>query len=373
MDSPDDTSLVYAPDYGLDSADSDGTFFDTDSSNDTMSTLTSGEVAEYFHSVHGYTYTSDENLPLVFPVVPSTVQLNVLYHTLVRLCQDGQNVPPEADEVLRAGGVNPRLSTGARVLDVITNCGTWVQEMAEEYPSARFLSIDVKPLLPFDPHPRIAFEVYDVYAGIAEPDATFDVVHARQCVTTTKNFNFLLREMHRVLKPNGILVVTEIPTQGYEWSDPNKILQSAPRRAHGLRLFRRALKLQGIDLGVWEDLSARLEPTHSLWTERTIDPAVGIVEDLPKALYPARGFQSIKQRTRLIPSGPWPDDEAQRLIGSLARFLFTNTWRALIPLMIIMGMDEGDVRRIVDGILEEFGDNEIKGYLKCQEWTARRI
>jgi ubiquinone/menaquinone biosynthesis C-methylase UbiE len=32
----------------------------------------------------------------------------------------------------------------------------------------------------------------------------------------TKNFNFLLREMHRVLKPNGVLVITEIPTQGYE-------------------------------------------------------------------------------------------------------------------------------------------------------------
>jgi hypothetical protein len=56
--------------------------------------------------------------------------------------------------------------------------------MAEAYPTATFLSIDVKPLVPFDPHPRIIFEVYDLYAGIAEPDASFDVVHARQCVTT---------------------------------------------------------------------------------------------------------------------------------------------------------------------------------------------
>ncbi|KAG8681126.1 hypothetical protein FRC08_015824 [Ceratobasidium sp. 394] len=197
--------------------------------------------------------------------------------------------------------------------------------MAEEYPAASFLSIDIKPLLPFDPHPRIVFEVYDLYAGIAEADASFDVVHARQCVTTTKNFNFLLREMHRVLKPNGILVITEIPTQGYEWNNPAEILHSAPRRVHGIRLFRRALETQGIDLSVWEDLSGRLKPSHPLWAERTIDSAIGIVEAPPKGSGSIRGFRSVKHRTRLIPSGPWPEDEVQRIIGSLSRFMFKNT------------------------------------------------
>jgi hypothetical protein len=57
-----------------------------------------------------------------------------------------------------------------------------VQEMASMYPNAEFLSLDVKPLTALVPHPRIDFEVYDLYAGISEPDASFDVVHARQCV-----------------------------------------------------------------------------------------------------------------------------------------------------------------------------------------------
>ncbi|KAG9078366.1 hypothetical protein FRC06_008401, partial [Ceratobasidium sp. 370] len=355
MEFSDDISPVYVPDHDVGS-DSDDTLLDTDSSSNAMSTLTSGEVAAYFHSVHGYTYTSDENLPLVFPIGPDSVNINILYHTLVRFYQDGQNVPIEADRVLRAGGVDPA-SVGARVLDVITNSGTWVQEMAEEYPTASFLSIDVKPLLPFDPHPRIVFEVYDLYAGIAEPDASFDVVHARQCVTTTRNFNFLLREMHRVLKPNGVLVITEIPTQGYEWSNPSEVLQSAPRQAHGLRLFRRALESQGIDLTVWEDLSARLKPSHPLWTERTIDPSIGIVEAPPKG---SRGFHSVQQRTRLIPSRPWHEDEVQRIIGSLARFLFENTWQALIPLTVIMGMDKSESRTLVAGILEELANDEVK-------------
>jgi hypothetical protein len=54
--------------------------------------------------------------------------------------------------------------------------------MAEAYPSAKFLSIDTKPLVAHNPHPNIIFEVYDLYAGIAEPDLSFDVVNVGHCV-----------------------------------------------------------------------------------------------------------------------------------------------------------------------------------------------
>lgn len=55
-----------------------------------------------------------------------------------------------------------------------------VQESAGIYPNVKFASLDVKPLAAFEPHPSITFEVYDFYAGIMAPDATYDVVHARQ-------------------------------------------------------------------------------------------------------------------------------------------------------------------------------------------------
>jgi putative alpha-1,2-mannosidase len=155
-------------------------------------------------------------------------------------------------------------------------------------------------------------------------------------------------------------------------SNPSKVLESAPRRAAGLRLFRRSLESQGIDLSVWEDLSSRLRPNHPLWTERSIDPVIGVVE-VPHTSSSIRGFHTIEQRTWLVPSGPWPEDKAQRIIGSLARMLFTNTWRALAPLLLMMGMDEAQSEAMVEGILEEFADNQIRGYLKCHRWSARKI
>lgn len=55
--------------------------------------------------------------------------------------------------------------------------------MAGLYPTTQFVSLDLKPLVAFEPHPRIEFEVYNFSIGFMYPDASFDFVHAQQCVT----------------------------------------------------------------------------------------------------------------------------------------------------------------------------------------------
>ncbi|KAF8597281.1 hypothetical protein BDV93DRAFT_562456 [Ceratobasidium sp. AG-I] len=168
-------------------SDSDGVTFSDSSSDRTMSTLQSSEVAEYFRTVHGFTYLDDQSLPIVLPTDNLAERLNVVLHTLLRLAYNGVNVPPVVDELLRSGGVNPTTG-GAAVLDVATNSGAWVQEMAETYPTTQFVSVDLKPLALFVPHKRIEFEVYNFSTGLTYPDASFDFVHARHCVTPVSGF-----------------------------------------------------------------------------------------------------------------------------------------------------------------------------------------
>jgi hypothetical protein len=117
----------------------------------------------------------------------------------------------------------------------------------------------------------------------------------------------------------------------------------------------------------------RLSPNHPLWAERSINLDAGVVETLHTSPS-ARGFHAIKQRTCLVPSGPWPESlETQRVIGSLARLLFTHTCQGLAALLLMAGMEEVEVQAIITGILEEVTDNRVKVYMKCHRWSARKM
>jgi hypothetical protein len=56
------------------------------------------------------------------------------------------------------------------------------QEMAQQFSHVDILSLDNFPLCAHVPRPNIVFEVYDLYNGIAAPDATFDLVHVRHAM-----------------------------------------------------------------------------------------------------------------------------------------------------------------------------------------------
>ncbi|KAF8592895.1 hypothetical protein BDV93DRAFT_336841 [Ceratobasidium sp. AG-I] len=241
-------------------------------------------------------------------------------------------------------------------------------EMAETYPTAKFVSVDLKPLAPFVPHRSIEFEVYNFATGFMYPDASFDFVHAWHCVPLTKDFNSILREIHRVLKPGGILMVSEYPIKPYEFDNPSVPLHSAPRRVAAVKMFRQAWEAQGIDLTAWEDMSSRLDPSHPLWNNH---PATQPKQEDVSSV--VRGFRSIVLHTRLIPTGPWPTDQTQRIIGGLSRLLSTNFYKALLPMLMMKGMEKDKAQEIVNGSLEELMDDRFKSYLKSKIWTARRI
>jgi hypothetical protein len=53
------------------------------------------------------------------------------------------------------------------------------QEMAAEFPHCDITSVDIAPITPHVPRANITFEIYDLYAGVAEPDESFDYVSCR--------------------------------------------------------------------------------------------------------------------------------------------------------------------------------------------------
>jgi len=64
-------------------------------------------------------------------------------------------------------------------VDIGTGSGKWVLEVAEEWPSARVVGLDLSPIQPTLVPSNAEFIVEDVNQGIGFNDASTDLVHSR--------------------------------------------------------------------------------------------------------------------------------------------------------------------------------------------------
>lgn len=110
-------------------------------------------------------------------------------------------------------------ASGATTLDLATGTGDFAVAIARAVPSAHVVAIDASPRMidaanarlvsrDADVAPRIRTAVGDMMA-IDLPDASVDLVTAGYAVRNVPNAEVALREMRRVLKPGGRVVLLD--------------------------------------------------------------------------------------------------------------------------------------------------------------------
>jgi ubiquinone/menaquinone biosynthesis C-methylase UbiE len=110
------------------------------------------------------------------------------------------------------------------VLDIACGPGGWVQEVAFVYPQMQVTGIDIsKAMIDYAimqarlQHLENAhFKVMDATRSLDFPDASFDLVNARTIAgfMLTSSWPLLLRECQRILRPGGIIRLTETDLWG---------------------------------------------------------------------------------------------------------------------------------------------------------------
>lgn len=95
---------------------------------------------------------------------------------------------------------------------VYASCGagSWLFELATDFPSATFTGIDISPVIPTTIKPRNVFFIQgDILDGLPFEDNTFDFVHQRILLVafSLNEWQGVVNEMVRVLKPGGYLEV----------------------------------------------------------------------------------------------------------------------------------------------------------------------
>ncbi|KAI7864191.1 S-adenosyl-L-methionine-dependent methyltransferase [Spinellus fusiger] len=101
---------------------------------------------------------------------------------------------------------------GAKVLDVGCGPGTWVMDVATDFPCCECIGIDMSEVFPHTIRPsNVIFQSANVLECIPYPDNSIDFVNVRLLVMALRKEEWpvLLKEIFRVLKPGGYIQSTE--------------------------------------------------------------------------------------------------------------------------------------------------------------------
>ncbi|CEP14923.1 hypothetical protein [Parasitella parasitica] len=101
---------------------------------------------------------------------------------------------------------------GAKILDLGCGPGTWIMDVATEYPSSEFIGVDMCDIFPSNIRPaNVRFQVGNILDGLAFEDNTFDMVNFRMFILAFKKEEWepVLKEIKRVLKPGGLILSKE--------------------------------------------------------------------------------------------------------------------------------------------------------------------
>ncbi|KAI8667759.1 hypothetical protein NCS55_00798700 [Fusarium keratoplasticum] len=94
------------------------------------------------------------------------------------------------------------------ILDLGTGTGIWAVDMAELYPSARIIGVDLFPLQTKIVPPNVRFKIDNVEVEWRWGESIFDFIHARELTMTIYDWPNLVQEVYRALKPGAYFEIS---------------------------------------------------------------------------------------------------------------------------------------------------------------------
>jgi SAM-dependent methyltransferase len=173
-----------------------------------------------------------------------------------------------------AGFLLPHLSSSTSLLDVGCGPGNITADLAGRLAEGSVIGIDVAKEIveiaqrDFAPgHGNLSFEVQNVYElGFA--DGRFDVVYAHQVLQHLVAPVDALREMRRVLAPEGLLAVRDADYGAFVWAPDDPLLTRWLELYHEITRHNHAQADAGRHLAAWVRGAGfhDLDVTSSTWT-----------------------------------------------------------------------------------------------------------
>jgi len=102
------------------------------------------------------------------------------------------------------------------VLDLGCGSGSWIMEVARDFPHCQAVAVDLVPMQSVDMPQNCRSEVDDINLGLQHFYGDFDVVHARLISSGIKDYASLIDHISQCLRPGGLMELLEFDFRVYD-------------------------------------------------------------------------------------------------------------------------------------------------------------
>ncbi|TDL16396.1 S-adenosyl-L-methionine-dependent methyltransferase [Rickenella mellea] len=256
-----------------------------------------------------------------------------------------------------------------RILDLGTGVGAWAIGMAQEFPHADVVGIDLAPNTSASLPPNCRFEFDDINLGLPHYYNTFDIVHCRELSNGIKDFGWLITEAAKCLKP-GLLSALFINFCTCFIYPGGMVLVAEGDST----LFNEHHDVQEMAFGSggpgqsW--LARAMFESNNAMRQRGSNVEARLLGYEFMLLCPL--LSEAGERVRMIPIGPWqrgatPDEDQRRqIMGILMRQSYIELTQSMSTMVIQQGYPPALVQQFRDGTENEL--NNLSVHL-CVKWV----
>lgn len=174
-----------------------------------------------------------------------------------------------------------------RILDLGTGTGIWALDVADMFPSAQIIGVDIAPIQPAWVTANCRFEIDDIEENWTYKKESFDFIHGRDFLLCLRDYPKLLRQCYDTLKPGGWVELACIYPL-VKCDDGSMPPDSA-----------------------FKTVCDKFYEASVIWGT-PVDAPVRYARYLLDA-----GFVDVSENIFKVPTAPWPKDERMKIIGAL--------------------------------------------------------
>lgn len=249
-----------------------------------------------------------------------------------------------------------------RILDMGTGTGIWAVDMADDFPEAEIVGVDLSPIQPSWAPSNCKFFIDDLESDWTfTREEAFDYIHGRVLAGGIADWERLLRQAYSHLKPGGWVEFQEYETK---FTSDDGTHEKMPVMLEWAEKLDEASKRFGKRMNIAPELGRKIEEAGF----------VNVTDNCYKASTPWTNWWNLFLTRPQTPVGSWPKNSHLKEIGRMTRITVVESIEpyTLALFTRVLGYTYEETQEYMSKVRAEFLETRTHTYGRVHYVYAQR-